>query len=318
LSKFIGTGTESLKTFLLKFDHIALHAGWSEDEKLTHLMASLEDNAAQTLETCEGSMTYAGVREQLQTRYGTGNSFDAYRETLQQFRQKSGTGFQECAHEIERLSALGYPDMPPSQRDGLLNLPAFLNALSDSDLSYEVRKQKPKTLREAIDEAIRLDGWARAKREKEASKPKNVRVVQRESEAENTGDRGPPQRKWDRSGRPKQDHPQNKTPAVVADNGNNAAVGDATNKELEAKCQSLETRNAVLEERLRNMQQQAQPQQCQQTSPPPPWAKGVSQSDANWRQNQDRTRYRAAPGACYECNEYGHRARDCPYRRPPQ
>ena len=200
-------GKRCVDTFLAHFDTAAEHNGWAECDLKAQLLTSLTGDAADLINNCKGLLTYENLRQKLQSKYGTENRQDVYIDELQQRRQKTGEGLTELAHEIERLSVFAYPDMTPEQLDKMINLPAFLNAMSDLDLSIDVRKQKPKTLRDALDEATRIERWNKSKRDKEASKPKNVRFVHGEGESKNTGDRGPPQRRWDRSGRPNQGHP---------------------------------------------------------------------------------------------------------------
>ena len=91
---------------------------------------------------------------------------ERYRHELRSRRQKPVESLPELANEIERLSALGYPAVTPESRDQLFNLPCFLDAIADVELSFEVKKYEPKTLREALNRAMHMDMWIKAKQEK--------------------------------------------------------------------------------------------------------------------------------------------------------
>ena len=63
--------------------------------------------------------------------------------------------------------SLGYPNSTAEDRENFFTLPAFLDAIADRDVSYEVWKQKPATLRDALTEALPIEGWIKTRRERE-------------------------------------------------------------------------------------------------------------------------------------------------------
>jgi len=88
---------------------------------------------------------------------------------------------QALANDIE-ISGPGYPETPPDSRDSLFNLSSFLDAIADGELRYEVKKQKPRSLREALNEAVKIEMWIKSKSEKDGLRPKGVRGVRTEEE----------------------------------------------------------------------------------------------------------------------------------------
>jgi len=65
------TGTDSLETFLRKFNSMRQYLQWNEDDALYHLCGSLEGAAGQVLEGLPTTATTADVIKLLETRFGT-------------------------------------------------------------------------------------------------------------------------------------------------------------------------------------------------------------------------------------------------------
>ena len=123
-------GSACVDTFLLKFDTCAEYNQWCEQDKLAQLMTALEGNASQLLHSCRGQLSYASLREKLCQRYSSQEMRDRYQHELRARKQKGSEFLQTLATEIERLSALGYPDTPPESRDSLFNLSVFFGGYS--------------------------------------------------------------------------------------------------------------------------------------------------------------------------------------------
>ena len=113
-------------------------------------MAAMEGNAAQLLHSCKGRLTYDNLLQKLRQRYGSSEQVDRYRQEIRNRRQKPNESLSELATDIEKLVTFGYPDETPEAREKLFSLPAFMNALADNNLGFEVFKIKPTTLREAL------------------------------------------------------------------------------------------------------------------------------------------------------------------------
>ena len=86
------------------------------------------------------------------------------------------------------MAALGYPDCTPEDRESLFTLPAFLDAIEDQQLGYEVWKQKPATLRDAVTEALRIEVWQETRKEKD--RDEQMRCERRHDEWSRDNDRG--------------------------------------------------------------------------------------------------------------------------------
>ena len=75
-------GSDSLETFLLKFQHLAVYLKWNEEDRFHHLCASLEGPAGQVLwELLPGAVT-ANLEHLPQTRFGTELQAESFKAKL--------------------------------------------------------------------------------------------------------------------------------------------------------------------------------------------------------------------------------------------
>ena len=141
----------------MKFENCARYSNWNEEDKLMQMMAALTGSASQSLQNCKEELTYAALVDRLQRRYGSEHQADSYQCQLSTRQQKSNESLQALCDDVEKLAILGYPDSPADKRESAVALPAFLRAMTDKDLSAEVWRQKPKTLRDALAEVLRAE-----------------------------------------------------------------------------------------------------------------------------------------------------------------
>ena len=327
----VGTydGNSCLETFLLKFDGCATYNGWSDEDKLAHLMHALEGNAAQLLHSCRGQLTYIHLREKLRQRYGAEEIRDRYIHELRTRRQKPDETLAALANEIERLSSLGFPDTSPEDRDRFFNLTAFLDAIADVNLSYEVRKQKPRSLKEALNEAVKIEMWSKTKSERESSRPRGVRAVKDETEDKQWSDRGgsTPKSGHDRKPAPKKNsydraasmEPAPTQPTVAAEVSKHLQDWMAYAASLEAclaqkeqqKYEHPDNRQLVWTQQQSPAPQPARQLDYERTACPRPPA---AATDENAESRPARPPQRK-PFYCFNCNEPGHYKSHCPLLR---
>jgi len=130
---------------------------WDEKDKFINLCSSLHGPAGQILRKLptKGTTT-AELEELLQTRFGTSKQAASFEAKLRARRRQEGETLQELHRDISRLVQLAFPNEPGSFL-ALEGRNAFLNALEDGDLEFEVLKLEPKTLSDAVDHTIRLE-----------------------------------------------------------------------------------------------------------------------------------------------------------------
>jgi len=145
------------ETWVQKYQNCVRHNKWTEEDKVDHLCHSLVKGAAQVLWGAKDDIASEQIIEKLSTRYGSKNQFERYRAEFKARRRKCDETLQDLASDLYRLLALGYPGISAEMADDL-GRDQFLEAIkSNSRLKGRVQDQKPKTVQEAMDEAIRIE-----------------------------------------------------------------------------------------------------------------------------------------------------------------
>jgi len=165
LGTFDGSG--SWKTFRTKFEAVADYHSWNNEDKRMHLMTALAGPAAEIIPSCQGTPTYAYLLDRLQRCYGSDHLQDAYKQELKHRWQRSDESLQVLCADVERLAALGYPDITAELREATFTLPAFMEAIADRDIRFEVWKHKPRTLSRAFTIALEVEEWTKLQQARE-------------------------------------------------------------------------------------------------------------------------------------------------------
>ena len=102
-------------------------------------------------------MTFEQLWEYLQQKYLGEAQRQQARDELRDYKQKEGESLQELASNVRVLSARGYPQLTPEQRDDYFDCSTFRDALVDEELRLQVALQRSKTLNEALNKARWID-----------------------------------------------------------------------------------------------------------------------------------------------------------------
>ena len=156
-------GTTSLAVFLGKFENCSEHNGWSEDERVRHLINALRGTAAQLapLKTRLG-LSSAQLIEKLTVRYGTEDQMATHRAKFHSCKRQKGQTLQGLYLEVSRLGGLAYPGEGSVVFDAV-SVDTFINALNDAPLELRLRDKEPKSLEEAYRMAERLEAYSKGK-----------------------------------------------------------------------------------------------------------------------------------------------------------
>ena len=113
--------------------------------------------ASQVLEELPASgSTSTQVIALLQSTFGTKLQAESFQARLKSRHRKEGESIQDLYRDIRRLLLLAYPGENPASVERTA-VDAFITALNDQLMEFEVMKMGPKTLREAADCATRLE-----------------------------------------------------------------------------------------------------------------------------------------------------------------
>ena len=156
-------GSTSLDTYLWKFHQLAKYMWWSEPDKFINLCSSLIDPASQVLRELSANPSTKELESLLQTRFGTAKQEVSFQAKLRARHRKEGETLQELHSDISRLVQLAHPKEPNSLL-ATVGVNAFISALDDEDLEFEILKLEPQNLPDAVDHAIRLESLAESVR----------------------------------------------------------------------------------------------------------------------------------------------------------
>ena len=151
-------GSSPLQTHLSKLENCAKYYGWSSDDRLCHLKASLTGQAAEVLWQLTATEKEADVVRLLKNRFGSDHQMERYRLELQSRRRKPGETAQSVYNDIRRLLALSFPGQSGEMCE-LLGKDYFLTALGDPSLRVRVLDQSPKNLDEALACVTRMEAY---------------------------------------------------------------------------------------------------------------------------------------------------------------
>ena len=153
-------GSTPLETFLAKYENCFDFYNCNGHERLCHLRASLDREAAQVLWEADKQSTAEDIVQLLRNRFGTQDQRERHRAQLKTVRRQHGASLQSVANEVRRLMALAFP----GQRGPLwetIATDAFLDALDDRVIRSRIMERDPSTLDEAVKFACHLEAIPR-------------------------------------------------------------------------------------------------------------------------------------------------------------
>jgi hypothetical protein len=153
-------GTEDVNLYLFRLEYIAQVYHWTEEDRYVFLAQKLCGAADKVFNGCsKDQQNYAGLTQRLRASFSTAEDPEQARMKLQSRKQHEAETVQELAADIQRLTALGAPNVSYEEREKYLALPAFLDALTNERIRFELRKKQFNTVDEALQEALHLQSW---------------------------------------------------------------------------------------------------------------------------------------------------------------
>ena len=155
LIKGLGTfdGTDDFEIFQSRFEVIGQYGGWTEQELLTRLIISLEGKALEVLRCTGEPHSYDKIVDKLRQWFVITKEPEQALQELWKLAQEPQETLEELAFRAERLAALGVLQCSSKDREMTFSLPAFLDAINDKDIGYELKKKRVSSIAEALKEA---------------------------------------------------------------------------------------------------------------------------------------------------------------------
>ncbi|KAJ8911361.1 hypothetical protein NQ315_011654 [Exocentrus adspersus] len=155
-------GKVSWNTYLRQFE--AVVRNWREEDKATSLIAALRGEALEVLRTItEASPNYATLTSALERRYGDAHLQHVYQAQLRSRRQRFEETLQQYEADISRMVNLAYPKAPAEVIEQL-SVSNFIEGLRDPEIGQLVRLARPKTISEALAQALEIEAAKEASR----------------------------------------------------------------------------------------------------------------------------------------------------------
>jgi hypothetical protein len=157
LGAFNGTNVP-LETHLAKLRNCAAYYGWSETDRVCHLKASLEGNAASLLWELPVDCSEQLLLDRLQSRFGDREQIERFRFELKTRRRRKGESIQALHQDVCRLLALSYPGETGSLSK-IVARDAFLDSLGDPEMRIRILEKGAASIEEAFSIAARYESY---------------------------------------------------------------------------------------------------------------------------------------------------------------
>ena len=148
-------GKSSWETFLCQFENCARYNEWKPDDKVAYLRWSMTDLAAQMLWGTE-TYSYSQLVEKLGDRFGGHGIEEKFQHELRCRRRGKQESIRELAQDVQKLMSLAYPGEKSSMAEHIAR-DTFLSALDDPDLELKIREREPKDLESTVKLAQRFE-----------------------------------------------------------------------------------------------------------------------------------------------------------------
>ena len=150
---------EDWDAFWLKFTVCAETLELSNREFGTQLLLSLKGQALNFVTTLDPYTVRATdlLVDALKRRFGRQASSQTYRAMLTSLHKTSKESIQDYAARVQIMMSRAYPDIKMTNTFQQLSIKHFLNGFPEQEISYEVMKLNPKTLKDAVDKFIWLE-----------------------------------------------------------------------------------------------------------------------------------------------------------------
>ena len=153
-------GTQSLRDYLKHFERCSVVNGWNNNEAAVFLAASLRGEAQRVLNGMSDSdcRNYAKIVDKLELRFGVEKQRELHQAHLHNRRQQENKSVQALAADIRSTSSLAYQDLSPDTQERFA-VQHFIDAIKDQDDRLRLRRDKPKTMDEALTLACELEAF---------------------------------------------------------------------------------------------------------------------------------------------------------------
>lgn len=166
-------GRTDFKEFKSLFEDAISVNGWmQEDTQAQWLRVSLRGSARSVINSNED--TYQTLMGRLEARYGDVVRRTAFEQQLPTRRRRSGEPLHQVADHIRLMCSVVYADLPPTTQERMA-IKHFGMALNDGAAQYELSRERPETLEQAVEIVANRETYM------QHATPTEVRATQNQS-----------------------------------------------------------------------------------------------------------------------------------------
>lgn len=144
------SGKDDIEEYLIQFDITARHNGWTTSRKAMALLHALDGPARGIYHELEDPVdaSFGDIKRALLRRFGHGDNLDVHERALARLRLGTGQNIRELAQEVAKLTKLAYPDIGQRSRERFA-IKHLLQAIGDRDVVFYIKDKDPSTVGEA-------------------------------------------------------------------------------------------------------------------------------------------------------------------------
>jgi len=144
-------GGDGWDEWITRFENVATVNDWDAAAKLNWIKVCLAGRAQKAFQGLpEGSRdTYDHAKVALTERFEPASKRELYNAELQVRVRKPNEGWADFAEDLRRLTEKAFPDLDGRSQEQL-TLTHYLSRLSNPQIAFAVKQQKPKKLDEAV------------------------------------------------------------------------------------------------------------------------------------------------------------------------
>ncbi|XP_068739315.1 uncharacterized protein [Montipora capricornis] len=176
-------GTQSLRDYLKHFERCSVVNGWNKEDAAVFLAASLRGEVKKVLSGMSDSdcRNYAKIVDKLKLRFGVEKQRELHQARLHNRRQQENESVQALSADIRSMSTLAYQNLSPGTKERFA-VQHFIDTSKDRDDRLRLRREKPRTMDEALLLACGLETFRLLDRDRPRSSPKVFSVDEVQSD----------------------------------------------------------------------------------------------------------------------------------------
>ena len=153
-------GGEGWDDWISRFENVATVNGWDAEAKLNWIKVCLAGRAQKAFQSLpEASRAdYDTTKAALTERFEPASKRELYNAELQVRTKRQNEGWADFAEELRRLTEKSFPELDAKSLEQMA-LSHYLSRLTNPQVAFAVRQQRPKKLEEAVRSTLEVESY---------------------------------------------------------------------------------------------------------------------------------------------------------------